>query len=90
MKKWKKIAMMIASVLLIIGLIIGAYFWYMKTPYKVDHNFSELDLKDVNNVMFVAHPDDETIWGEAHIMDGDYLVVCINCGVKEERVFELQ
>lgn len=90
MKKWKKITLIIIAIVLIIGLCIGAYFWYMKSPYKVDHNFSHVDVKDVHHVMFVAHPDDETIWGGAHIMDGDYLVVCITCGVKKERVFEFQ
>lgn len=78
------------AVLFVIGLCIGAYFWYMKGPYKVDRNFSHIDIKNVNNVMFVAHPDDETIWGGAHIMNGDYLVVCVTCGVKKERVFEFQ
>lgn len=41
--------------------------------------------KEYNNLMIVAHPDDETIWGGAHLIEGDYTVVCITCGVDKKR-----
>ncbi len=40
----------------------------------------KLDLKRVSNLMIVAHPDDETLFGGAHLIAGDYLVVCMTNG----------
>lgn len=42
------------------------------------------------NLMIVAHPDDETLWGGSHLIDDDYLVVCVTCGVREDRVEEFE
>lgn len=39
-------------------------------------------------LMFVAHPDDETLWGSSALYKDKYLVVCITCGTEEERVKE--
>ena len=30
--------------------------------------------------MIVAHPDDEMIWGGSHLLEGNYLVVCLTNG----------
>lgn len=43
-----------------------------------------------NKVMFVAHPDDETMWGSSALYHDKYIVVCITCGVDEERVREFE
>lgn len=40
----------------------------------------KLNLKDVDNLMIVAHPDDETLWGGGHLIQGNYLVVCLTNG----------
>lgn len=45
----------------------------------------KMDLSSVNKLMIVAHPDDETIWGGAHLAEDDYLVVCITNGNNETR-----
>ncbi len=37
----------------------------------------DLDLTTIDKVMFVAHPDDETLWGGAHLLEDEYLVVCM-------------
>lgn len=42
---------------------------------KTDLN--NLDLKDVNKLVIVAHPDDESLWGAQEIKDNNYLVVCL-------------
>ena len=36
-----------------------------------------LDLQKVDKVMIVAHPDDEMLWGGMHLIQDDYLVVCL-------------
>lgn len=39
-----------------------------------------LDLSAVNKLMIVSHPDDETLWGGAHLLEDDYFVVCLSHG----------
>lgn len=34
-------------------------------------------IKDIQNVMIVAHPDDETLWAGDHIRKNKYLIVCL-------------
>ena len=43
-----------------------------------------------NKLMVVAHPDDETIFGGAHLIEGDYTVVCVTCGVVDYRLAEFK
>lgn len=40
----------------------------------------KLELQEINKLMIVAHPDDETFWGGGHLVNDDYLVVCITNG----------
>ncbi len=44
-----------------------------------------LDLTSIHKVMFVAHPDDETLWGGAHLLEDEYLVVCMTNGWNAKR-----
>lgn len=44
----------------------------------------------VTKLMIVAHPDDETIWGGAHLLEGGYLVLCITNGDNAVRAAEFQ
>ncbi len=41
-------------------------------------------------VMFVAHPDDETLWGSSALHNEKYLVVCVTCGGRKDRVSEFK
>ncbi len=45
----------------------------------------QLNLKKIDHVMIVAHPDDETLWGGAHLMKDNYLVVCLTNGNNATR-----
>lgn len=36
-------------------------------------------------MMITAHPDDETLWGGGHLLEGEYLVVCMTHGWNEKR-----
>lgn len=48
------------------------------------------DNKKATKLMIVAHPDDDTIWGGAHIMNGDYFIVCITNGRNDTRKAEFE
>ena len=40
--------------------------------------------------MIVAHPDDETIWGGGHLLQDDYLVICLTNGNNQIRAKEFE
>ena len=51
-------------------------------------NSEILQANEKENLMIVAHPDDETIWGGAHLMKGNYTVLCITNGNNKKRKAE--
>lgn len=77
----------IFTVLLVILAII---FILNNGKSEVTHDFSNIDVSPYNKLMIVAHPDDEMLWGGSHLIDEDYLVVCVTCGVDELRVKEIE
>lgn len=87
-KKIKKyIPITIISLTLIIALSVISICKYIDT-HSVNKDFASIDLTDVNNLMIVAHPDDESLWGGAHLLKDNYLVVCVTCGTNQTRVNE--
>lgn len=74
-----------------IGIVLAkSLFKYSEA--KIDDGSTYVDLLDINmiakenvNLMIVAHPDDETIWGGAHLLEEDYFVVCVTCGNVDYR-----
>ena len=73
------------KVFLIFSLAVAILCIYMpKEPYLDDQAndecMSRLDLKGVDRIMIVAHPDDESLWGGAHLAQHRYLVVCLTNG----------
>lgn len=59
---------------------------------KNDIRYKLVNNKDYKykNLMIVAHPDDELIWGGAELINEDYLVVCITCGSSKRREKEFE
>lgn len=54
-------------------------------------NISIIHAEEPESLMIVAHPDDETIWGGSHLINGNYTVLCITNGnnkKKKKRVYE--
>lgn len=79
----------IIDALLIIMALLGSYFIYNSNKNYIYNDYDSLDL-NVKNIMIVAHPSDELIWGGAHLIEDDYIVVCITCGLDEKKVEEFQ
>ena len=68
--------------LIVISCIISNCIYHF---FHFDKGYSNLDLSKVSKLMIVAHPDDEILWGGAHLIEDDYLVVCITCGKNKTR-----
>lgn len=58
--------------------------------YSLEKQLNNINLEEIDNLMIVVHPDDETLWGGAHLLKDKYLVVCITCGSNLERVKEFK
>jgi LmbE family N-acetylglucosaminyl deacetylase len=78
----------ILIILVFILLIFKITYDYNNKPYKIDKDFTKIDLNDYDNLMIIAHPKDELLWGGANILKDNYLVVCITCGNDKTRVNE--
>lgn len=48
-------------------------------------NTSVIHAQEHESLMIVAHPDDETIWGGSHLINGNYTVLCITNGNNKKR-----
>ena len=71
-------------------LTYGIYKITYNQSIYVDKKIESIDLTGFNKLMIVAHPDDELLWGGSALIDDNYLVVCITCGVKRNRVIEFK
>lgn len=56
------------------------------SAFLTNADLDKLNLSGVDNLMIVAHPDDETFWGGGHILNDSYLVVVLSNGFHEQRV----
>lgn len=77
-------------ILVLILTSILFFFVYKSIKRTPTRDFASLSLHNVNKVMFVAHPDDEMLWGGKALLEDDYLVVCITCGTDKNRVKEFE
>ena len=73
-------------ILLLFFSCFASFLIYNHFDYKI--NVHEMDLSNISKIMIVAHPDDEILWGGAHLIEDNYLVVCITCGRNKTRVKE--
>ncbi len=84
-KKYVPIIIILIIIFIILALLgINKY----KSTHSTSKDFSSIDLEGVDNLMIVAHPDDESLWGGAHLLKDNYLVVCVTCGPNQIRVNE--
>lgn len=73
--------------IIIIGGISGFTIresYYFVPPLSKE-NIENIKESNTNKLMIVAHPDDETLWGGSHLLDGGYYVVCVTLGYDKER-----
>lgn len=94
MKKLLKILSAVSLALVSIAIITAAFWTYR--AYNVapltDDDISSIEKNKAEKLMIVAHPDDETLWGGMHLIDGGYFVVCITNGnnsVRREEFYNI-
>ncbi len=58
--------------------------------YLTEEYLDSLGLSGIDKLMIVAHPDDETLWGGAHLMNARYFVVVLTNAYKDERKSEFK
>ena len=83
-----------------IAIITVSGFGYKKGKIQVtsivkkglinNHTLDINNASQYSNVMIVAHPDDETLWGGANLYKDDYFVVCLTNGYNEIRANDFQ
>lgn len=82
---FKKYSTYILSIIIIvfttISFIMSSYYSSL-TNITVD--YSKIDLNGIDNLMIVSHPTDEILFGGSHLLEDNYLVVCITCGTDKE------
>ena len=96
MKRYLYIFAMILCIYCVAGLSFSYYMDRNAKPKPVPvKEYVVEDIKVVrdedsrfNKLMIVAHPDDETLFGGAHLLSDEYVVVCVTCGVKQNRLDE--
>ncbi len=83
MKKFKNV-IVILIVLFLMVFIVQAF---LKKPnlMPVKGQLEDIDLSNVNKLMIVSHPGDESVWGGVHLLSDNYLVVCVSCGYDKDK-----
>lgn len=91
MKAKRKCIVIILITVIVLGLFIILITTYHKA-YNVnplsDNIIKSYNIEDCNNLMIVAHPDDETLWGGKELLSGDWAVVCITSENNKTRYDE--
>lgn len=82
----KKLLTILCALVILFVSTAGMYWVRRICKNYYDNNvFKSLDISGVDKLMIVAHPDDETIWGGGHLIEGGYLVVCLTDSHKKGR-----
>lgn len=86
MKKYQNKILFLVIVIIFVLCLSIVFFSsdkFKQTP--IQKKLSKIDLKNINKLIIIVHPDDETLWGGAQLINHKYLVVCITCGSDEVR-----
>ena len=68
--------------------IISVYYFIF---YKEKSNYRKLNLDGIDNLMFVAHPDDEILFFSKQLLNKkDLLVICMTNGDNKVRSQEFR
>ena len=93
-KRKKRILGLIGGAAAFCLAVFSVMLFNLYRAHRVDplpqSRLDALDLSRTDKLMIVAHPDDEMIWGGAHLLEGGYLVLCITDGRNKTRTAEFE
>ena len=75
--KFKIPIFIVSFVMLFMSVIAGYSYSTFRVPQLTDSQLEERDIGSADKLMIVAHPDDDVLWGGAHLMEGGYFVVVV-------------
>ena len=83
MKRVKNVIIVIVALILMFFIVQA----FLKKPnlMPVKGQIEQVDLSNIDKLMIVSHPGDESVWGGAHLLTDNYLVVCVSCGYDENK-----
>ena len=93
----KRVALkIVAGVIFAVAVLVCFFFWAKYIHYVKAYHIEPVTEEKLTSVgagyckklMIVAHPDDESLWGGAHLSEGGYLVVCLTNGSNRVRAKE--
>lgn len=95
MRKKRNIKVIVLRASILLPLIVISVLCFNRfRAYKVkplsQKELSDIDFTKAENLMIVAHPDDEVIWGGGHLMERNFFVVCITNGKNKKRRREFE
>ena len=91
-RHWKQL---LAAIVILSAIAFACHklYLFLSLPESAPCNCCRsgaLDLDGYDKVMFVAHPDDDLLWGGRHLIEDDYLVVCMTRGNDPVRSAEFK
>lgn len=75
--KFKIPIFIVSFVMMFMSVIAGYSYSTFRVPQLTDSQLEERDIGSADKLMIVAHPDDDVLWGGAHLMEGGYFVVVV-------------
>lgn len=81
------------KIIILVIILLESMFLIVKASpshLEVKNELNRINLKNFNNLMIVAHPDDEMLWGGSKLLSDNYLVVCITCSTNHKRELEFK
>lgn len=83
MKRLKNIIIVLIAIVLMFFIVQA----FLKQPnlMPVKGQLEKINLTNVNKLMIVSHPGDESVWGGVHLLSDNYLIVCVSCGYDKDK-----
>ena len=82
-KLFKKYLLYILSIIIIVLSIFITIFYYYKSN-NLQTDITKLNLFNVDTLIIVSHPTDESLWSTTKLIEENCLVVCISCTKNKE------
>ena len=76
-KKPRIIIVAVCMIMMIASALTGYTFSLYHVPALTGCELTESGIDNARKLMIVAHPDDDMLWGGAHLMEGGYYIVVV-------------